>query len=288
MMKRRDLVRALALGSGTLALGLPRIAFARIPSERRFVLVILRGGMDGLELLDMVKSLDPDLPVIMISGHGNIETAVSAIKRGAYEFLEKPFKSDRLLLIVERALEAAGLKRGAYHFFYWCRVASDQADWFIRNVPRDPDALPPVIDVEYNGESSCRFRLSPEKAREMAKASDARLAAGQGGALEGIPLGIKDMFCTAGVRTTAVSAIYADRVPAEDAVVVRRLRQAGAVADGLGCPRRGDAGRLWQRLPPRQPRTLAPARRRRSSRRPTTWPPPSPRCRRSRTAAGSS
>ncbi|MEW6019429.1 MAG: sigma-54 dependent transcriptional regulator, partial [Pseudomonadota bacterium] len=55
--------------------------------------------------------LDPDLPVIMISGHGNIETAVSAIKRGAYDFLEKPFKSDRLLLIVERALEAANLRR---------------------------------------------------------------------------------------------------------------------------------------------------------------------------------
>jgi len=69
------------------------------------------GGMDGLELLDLVKALDRDLPVIMISGHGNIETAVSAIKRGAYEFLEKPFKSDRLLLVVERALEAATLKR---------------------------------------------------------------------------------------------------------------------------------------------------------------------------------
>jgi two-component system nitrogen regulation response regulator NtrX len=69
------------------------------------------GGMDGLELLDMVKALDADLPVIMISGHGNIETAVSAIKRGAYEFLEKPFKSDRLLMVVERALEAAGLRR---------------------------------------------------------------------------------------------------------------------------------------------------------------------------------
>src|SRR5258708_7035958 len=69
------------------------------------------GGMDGLELLDLVKGLDGDLPVIMISGHGNIETAVSAIKRGAYEFLEKPFKSDRLLLVVERALEAANLRR---------------------------------------------------------------------------------------------------------------------------------------------------------------------------------
>jgi two-component system nitrogen regulation response regulator NtrX len=69
------------------------------------------GGMDGLELLDMVKTLDADLPVIMISGHGNIETAVSAIKRGAYEFLEKPFKSDRLLLVVERALETTNLRR---------------------------------------------------------------------------------------------------------------------------------------------------------------------------------
>jgi two-component system nitrogen regulation response regulator NtrX len=69
------------------------------------------GGMDGLELLDMVKELDPDLPVVMISGHGNIETAVSAIKRGAYDFLEKPFKSDRLLLVVQRALEATALRR---------------------------------------------------------------------------------------------------------------------------------------------------------------------------------
>ncbi len=69
------------------------------------------GGMDGLELLDLVKELDPELPVVMISGHGNIETAVSAIKRGAYEFLEKPFKSDRLLLVIERALEASRLRR---------------------------------------------------------------------------------------------------------------------------------------------------------------------------------
>lgn len=69
------------------------------------------GGLDGLELLDVVKGLDPDLPVIMISGHGNIELAVSAIKRGAYDFLEKPFKSDRLLLLAERALEASNLRR---------------------------------------------------------------------------------------------------------------------------------------------------------------------------------
>ena len=69
------------------------------------------GGLDGLELLDLVKELDAELPVIMISGHGTIETAVSALKRGAYDFIEKPFKSDRLLLVVERALESAALKR---------------------------------------------------------------------------------------------------------------------------------------------------------------------------------
>src|SRR4051794_5805975 len=68
------------------------------------------GGIDGLELLDPAKDLAAALPVIMISGHGNIETAVNAIKRGAYDFLEKPFKSDRLLLVVQRALEAANLK----------------------------------------------------------------------------------------------------------------------------------------------------------------------------------
>ena len=59
-----------------------------------------------------------------------------------------------------RAAEAAGLRRGAYHFFYWCRTAGEQADWFIRNVPKVAGALPPVIDVEYNGESRCQRRLS--------------------------------------------------------------------------------------------------------------------------------
>ena len=90
-------------------------ALAAIRARKPAILILdiwmAGGGMDGLELLDHIKALDADLPVIMISGHGNIETAVSAITRGAYEFLEKPFKSDRLVLIVERALEAAGLRR---------------------------------------------------------------------------------------------------------------------------------------------------------------------------------
>lgn len=69
------------------------------------------GGMDGMACLARVKEKAPDLPVLMISGHGNIETAVSAIQTGAYDFIEKPFKSDRILLLVRRALESARLKR---------------------------------------------------------------------------------------------------------------------------------------------------------------------------------
>src|SRR5271167_3593474 len=83
---------------------------------RRPTLVILdiwlQGStLDGLETLAVIKREHPGLPVVMISGHGNIETAVQSIKLGAYDFIEKPFKSDRLMLIVERALEAANLKR---------------------------------------------------------------------------------------------------------------------------------------------------------------------------------
>ena len=65
-----------------------------------------------------------------------------------------------------KAAAHAGLRRGAYHFFYWCRTAGEQADWFIRNVPKVEGALPPVIDVEWNGESSCKRRPSAAKVRE--------------------------------------------------------------------------------------------------------------------------
>ncbi len=84
---------------------------ARKPSLALLDIWMQGGGLDGLELLDIIKELDPDLPVVMISGHGNIETAVSALKRGAYDFIEKPFKSDRLVVVIQRALEAATLKR---------------------------------------------------------------------------------------------------------------------------------------------------------------------------------
>jgi two-component system nitrogen regulation response regulator NtrX len=67
--------------------------------------------LDGLQLLEIVKQQHPNVPIVMISGHGNIETAVSAIKLGAYDFIEKPFKADRLILIADRALETSRLKR---------------------------------------------------------------------------------------------------------------------------------------------------------------------------------
>lgn len=84
--------------------------------ERRPSLVLLDvwlhgSPMDGLELLDAIKSREPDLPVIIFSGHGNIDTAVSAISRGAVDFIEKPFEAERLLLLVERATETERLRR---------------------------------------------------------------------------------------------------------------------------------------------------------------------------------
>ncbi|GJE26830.1 nitrogen assimilation response regulator NtrX [Methylobacterium organophilum] len=90
-------------------------ALAAIESRRPhlvFLDIWLQGSrLDGLQVLDLIKAGHPDLPVVMISGHGNIETAVSAIKAGAYDFIEKPFKADRLILVAERALEASRLKR---------------------------------------------------------------------------------------------------------------------------------------------------------------------------------
>jgi two-component system nitrogen regulation response regulator NtrX len=90
-------------------------ALAEIAKRRPsliFLDIWLQGSrMDGLTLLDTIKSEHSDLAVVMISGHGNIETAVSAIRRGAYDYIEKPFKADRLVLIAERALEASKLRR---------------------------------------------------------------------------------------------------------------------------------------------------------------------------------
>ena len=90
-------------------------ALSAIQSRRPnlvFLDIWLQGSrLDGLQVLEVIKESHPDLPVVMISGHGNIETAVSAIQKGAYDFIEKPFKTDRLILVANRALEASQLRR---------------------------------------------------------------------------------------------------------------------------------------------------------------------------------
>ncbi|WP_308720088.1 sigma-54 dependent transcriptional regulator [Komagataeibacter xylinus] len=84
--------------------------------ERRPALVVLdvwlQGSrLDGLGILNVLHKEEPSVPVIMISGHGTIETAVAALQHGAYDFIEKPFQADRLLVVVRRALEASRLAR---------------------------------------------------------------------------------------------------------------------------------------------------------------------------------
>ncbi|MDB5591494.1 sigma-54 dependent transcriptional regulator [Enterovirga sp.] len=102
-------------GHGTRTAGSSDEALAAIEARRPhlvFLDIWLQGSrLDGLQVLELIKKEHPDLPVVMISGHGNVETAVSAIKAGAYDFIEKPFKADRLVLVADRALEAWRLKR---------------------------------------------------------------------------------------------------------------------------------------------------------------------------------
>src|SRR5215813_9026221 len=90
-------------------------ALAQIAARRPnlvFLDIWLQGSrLDGLQLLEAVKQEHAEMPVVMISGHGNIETAVAAIKQGAYDFIEKPFKADRLVLVAQRTLENSRLKR---------------------------------------------------------------------------------------------------------------------------------------------------------------------------------
>lgn len=102
-------------GFATRTAGDSDAALAALAERRPSLIVLdvwLQGSqLDGIELLDEIKSRDPTLPVVVISGHGNIETAVAAIKRGAYDFIEKPFQAEQLLLVVGRATETERLKR---------------------------------------------------------------------------------------------------------------------------------------------------------------------------------
>ncbi len=84
--------------------------------ERRPSMVLLdvwlQGSrLDGLELLQEIKRRDPTIPVLMISGHGNLDTAVAAVREGAIDFIEKPFEAERLIYLVDRARETERLRR---------------------------------------------------------------------------------------------------------------------------------------------------------------------------------
>ncbi len=102
-------------GYQTRSVGTVHEAFSALEEKLPNLLILdiwLQGSqMDGLEFLSKFKESYPHIPVLMISGHGNIETAVQSIKRGAYDFIEKPFKADKMLILVERALQATRLTR---------------------------------------------------------------------------------------------------------------------------------------------------------------------------------
>lgn len=83
----------------------------RLPSAMILDIWLQNSKLDGIEILEKVKRQYPDLPIIMISGHGNIETAINSIRLGAYDFIEKPFKEDKLLVLLNRAIETAQLKQ---------------------------------------------------------------------------------------------------------------------------------------------------------------------------------
>lgn len=122
------------------------VAALELIEERRPHLVILdiwlrENDRDGLELLKILKARYPEIPVVMISGHGTIETAVKAIKLGAYEFVEKPVRSDRLVLTARRAVDAARLERENAEL----RERAG-ADWPMIGVSQSIGQLKSVID----------------------------------------------------------------------------------------------------------------------------------------------
>src|SRR4029077_15528678 len=113
----RDLIAGILRdeGYGTRVAGDSDGALNQVRQRRPQLVVLdiwLQGSkLDGIQVLDALKREQTDLPVVMISGHGSIETAVASIKKRAYDFIEQPFKANRLIHVVGRALEAARLRR---------------------------------------------------------------------------------------------------------------------------------------------------------------------------------
>jgi len=112
-------------------------------------------GMDGIEVLERMRERDQDLPVIMISGHGMIETAVEATKKGAFDFLEKPLDRDRLLLVVRNAVEQRSLLRE----FRKVREATEKRD---RILGESPPIRKILETIERVGPTDARVLITGE------------------------------------------------------------------------------------------------------------------------------
>ena len=134
--------------------------------ERLPALVVLdiwlqNSEMDGIEILGQLKSLHPELPVVIISGHGTIETAVAAIKKGAYDFIEKPFNADRMLLVVNRALEAMRLRREN------TELKSRAVDWDLIGESNSVAALRSVVERVADARSRVLISGQPGSGKEV-------------------------------------------------------------------------------------------------------------------------
>ena len=123
----RELISDILIDEGykTRLAGTSDVAMRQISDERPAMLILdiwlKDSAMDGIDILKLVKANHPDIPVVIISGHGNIEIAVAAIKQGAFDFIEKPFNIDQLSVVIRRAMEVANLRsentalRSHYH-----------------------------------------------------------------------------------------------------------------------------------------------------------------------------
>ena len=113
----RELISEILIDEGytTRLAGTSEAAMGEITSQPPGLLILdiwlKDSDMDGIDILKKVKSDYPEVPVVIISGHGNIEIAVAAIKQGAYDFIEKPFNIDQLLVVIRRAMQTSRLRR---------------------------------------------------------------------------------------------------------------------------------------------------------------------------------
>lgn len=133
----------------------------RAPSLVVLDVWLQNSALDGIEILEELKKSHPDMPVIIISGHGTIETAVAAIKKGAYDYVEKPFNADRLVLAISRALEAARLKRENTEL----RIRTP--DWGMIGSSSVVTSLRSVIDRVADARSRVMISGAPGSGKEM-------------------------------------------------------------------------------------------------------------------------